>query len=123
MFEVQNSLLKRELVQTNRAWNYSRAALLTRVEDVWKRKLADPQLSARDSNFNSKMKFDTDYPADSVEFCPSAGFEDVFVCGTYKLLQNSRRESEDVANDASSRQRIGKCIVFKVSRGQDGDIL
>ena len=51
---------------------------------------------------------DTVLPADSLEFCPSSGFHDIFVCGTYKL-------------EEPSRTRRGQCLVFKVlldSKGQ-----
>lgn len=43
---------------------------------------------------------DTVLPADSLEFCPSSGFHDIFVCGTYKL-------------DDSERTRRGQCLVFR----------
>ncbi|EJD03951.1 WD-40 repeat-containing protein [Fomitiporia mediterranea MF3/22] len=69
------------------------------------------------------MKFDTGYPADSVEFCPARGFEDFFVCGTYKLLENTPSESSGSSNLASSRKRIGKCMLFKITEGDDGDEL
>jgi diphthine methyl ester acylhydrolase len=42
---------------------------------------------------------DTVLPADSLEFCPSSGFHDIFVCGTYKLEDQETRR--------------GQCLVFK----------
>ena len=44
---------------------------------------------------------DTVLPADSLEFCPSPGFHEIFVCGTYKL------------EDQVSTRR-GLCLVFKI---------
>jgi hypothetical protein len=49
----------------------------------------------------SIMMVDTVLPADSLEFCPSSGFHNIFVCGTYKL-------------EELSRTRKGQCLVFKV---------
>jgi len=44
---------------------------------------------------------DTVLPADSLEFCPSPGFHEIFVCGTYKL-------------DDQVSTRRGLCLVFKI---------
>lgn len=52
------------------------------------------------------MSFDTVFPADTVEFCPQQ--PDVLVCGTYKLV-------EDEKNVHGTQQRVGQCLVFKVS--------
>ena len=75
--------------------------------------------------------YDTDWPADSVEFCPHPSARDIFVCGTYKLEQTSQDASaqnedgdgaEDVDVDVPpSRQpqkRRGKALLF---RAQDED--
>lgn len=52
---------------------------------------------------------DTVFPADSLEFCPSQGAQDVFVCGTYKL-----DEPRDHLGDSGSPQhRRGQCLVFR----------
>ncbi|KAI5124689.1 hypothetical protein M0805_004297 [Coniferiporia weirii] len=71
------------------------------------------------------MKFDTVYPADSVEFCPAPGFEDIFVCGTYKLIESTVQHPDSESDtptpgSSSSPRRIGKCIVFELS-GEQGD--
>ena len=60
--------------------------------------------------FIMTLMIDTLLPADSLEFCPSPGFHDIFVCGTYKL-------------EELSGTRRGQCLVFKVlldseSKGQ-----
>lgn len=41
----------------------------------------------------SIAQVDTEYSADSIEFCPNVGFEDVFVCGTYQLLKPEASDS------------------------------
>ena len=71
------------------------------------------------------MIFDTGFPADSVEFCPAPGHEDILACGTYKILQNeSQNVNEDgsveLETQASSRHRIGKCILMRVKENEEG---
>jgi diphthine methyl ester acylhydrolase len=53
-------------------------------------------------------KADTDFPADSVEFCPHPEAQNILACGTYKL---------DGENDDGRRHRSGKCTVFNVGQG------
>ena len=76
------------------------------------------------------MKLDTEYPADSAEFCPSKGLEDYLVCGTYKLIEGGNSEAVEGCSQSqatseiqspSSRTRIGKCILLKVVRERDDD--
>ena len=58
---------------------------------------------------------DTVLPADSLEFCPTSGFHDIFVCGTYKL------DDHQISAEQESLLRRGQCLVFKVlldSKGQ-----
>jgi diphthamide biosynthesis protein 7 len=52
--------------------------------------------------------FDTDYPADTLEFCPTPGFQDLFACGTYKLLDQQEEEIQT---------RKGQCLVFRMGKG------
>ena len=52
---------------------------------------------------------DTVLPADSLEFCPSSGFHNIFVCGTYKL-------------EELSGTRRGQCLVFKVLLDSEGQL-
>jgi diphthamide biosynthesis protein 7 len=59
--------------------------------------------------------FDTDWPADSIEFCPTPGLQNVFVCGTYKLDQPEEMADEEGDGEASApkrQHRRGKCLVF-----------
>lgn len=43
---------------------------------------------------NSKVdhfvSYDTIYPADTVEWCPILGYNNIFVCGTYKLEEANK---------------------------------
>ena len=36
------------------------------------------------------VTFDSVYSADSVEWCPTPGFRDIFVCGTYQLVETDK---------------------------------
>lgn len=71
------------------------------------------------------MKLDTSHPADSVEFCTSTGYEKLFVCGTYKLIEAPLDKLDDgesavsVKSSSSSCKRIGKCMLLKI--GEDGE--
>lgn len=61
------------------------------------------------------MKIDTDYPADSVEFCPAQGYQNILACGTYRLVEEPDGESSQNCH----RKRLGKCILYKVLPAQD----
>lgn len=54
--------------------------------------------------------FDTHYPADSLEFCPTPGFQDVFVCGTYKLLDQQ---------EGGPQKRRGQCLLLRLPKELD----
>ncbi len=61
--------------------------------------------------------FDTDFPADCLEFCPNDQYQDIFVCGTYKLLDQastSTSESESSADANSPQKRIGQCLALRL---------
>lgn len=62
------------------------------------------------------ITFDTEWPADSVEFCPSTA-RSVFVCGTYKLddPQEDSSTSPEVQVESQKQRRRGKCLVFEVT--------
>lgn len=57
--------------------------------------------------------YDTDYPADSLEFCPQPGYQDLFVCGTYKLLK------DDEGDGTKTQKRIGGCLLMRYSDTSD----
>ncbi|XP_066597350.1 diphthine methyltransferase isoform X2 [Prorops nasuta] len=57
-------------------------------------------------------KFDTEFCADSVEWCPLQSFRDLFVCGTYELLKN-----ENQLNSVEERKvskRLGKIFLMRI---------
>lgn len=39
----------------------------------------------------TRMEFDTLFTADSVEWCPTPGLEEVLACGTYQLNEHESR--------------------------------
>ncbi|KDR84997.1 hypothetical protein GALMADRAFT_54096 [Galerina marginata CBS 339.88] len=66
--------------------------------------------------------FDTTFPADSLEFCPTIGFQDIFVCGTYKLLDQPALVSDPKADSSSKvlQTRRGQCLAFRVRPDNNG---
>ncbi|KAI0724560.1 WD-40 repeat-containing protein [Cerioporus squamosus] len=80
------------------------------------------------------LAYDTDWPADSTEFCPHPYAQDIFVCGTYKLEQSQYGElrtevapqNDEEDEEASAppvrkpQKRRGKCLLF---RAQDEENL
>ncbi|KAG8875452.1 hypothetical protein FRC20_003866 [Serendipita sp. 405] len=73
--------------------------------------------------------FDTNLPADSVEFCPSPGHWEYFVCGTYQLQQETtttettgEQEAERTDNGVkrpTAQTRIGQCMLMRASPSGD----
>ncbi|XP_033335696.2 diphthine methyltransferase [Megalopta genalis] len=59
--------------------------------------------------FHTLDSFDTEFSADSIEWCPSNFHKNVFVCGTYQLIQN-----EEPVVDVEKSTRIGRIYMFKV---------
>ncbi|KAI0094898.1 WD40-repeat-containing domain protein [Irpex rosettiformis] len=62
---------------------------------------------------------DTEWPADSVEFCPHPDAVNILVCGTYNLEKADPVTSSETADDgfqpqASQRKQLrrGKCMLF-----------
>lgn len=58
--------------------------------------------------------FDTIYPADTLEFCPNEGFHDLFVCGTYKLIERAPVPETEIPEEPIPAKRIGQCMVFRM---------
>jgi hypothetical protein len=54
---------------------------------------------------------DTGFPADSLEFCPSPLAHDIFVCGTYKLDNDTFSPENERTN---LQYRRGQCLLFRV---------
>lgn len=75
------------------------------------------------------VALDTAWPADSVEFCPHESASDIFVCGTYRLLEQppvhapsklvDDGDSDSVDCEPTTRKqsqvRRGKCLVLQVA--------
>ncbi|PPQ80813.1 hypothetical protein CVT25_001938 [Psilocybe cyanescens] len=70
------------------------------------------------------VAFDTVWPADSLEFCPADDFQDIFVCGTYKLLDEPAQASNYDLNGSSKtpQTRRGQCLVFQVAPDSSGEV-
>nr|XP_040227611.2 diphthine methyltransferase [Anopheles coluzzii]XP_040227612.2 diphthine methyltransferase [Anopheles coluzzii] len=62
-------------------------------------------------NIETITSHDTEQPADSIEWCPHDGWQDVFVCGTY---QHERDE------EPSSANRVGRILLYRFGAGPDG---
>jgi diphthamide biosynthesis protein 7 len=86
----------------------------------------------------SLFQVDTVYSADCIEWCPFDGFQDIFICGTYQVLEpklpekegdasqargngSDAEEDEDELSDAPKKQtqRTGRLLVFEVD-GETG---
>lgn len=52
----------------------------------------------------SLATYDTDFPADSVEFCPHPLAQNILACGTYRLTEERTSDGKQL--------RLGKCLVF-----------
>ncbi|KAF8168091.1 WD40-repeat-containing domain protein [Crassisporium funariophilum] len=75
------------------------------------------------------VAFDTVFPADSLEFCPTPGLQDIFVCGTYKLDDQAPAppipddvgsNTETVTSTKVPQTRRGQCLVFRVKESAEG---
>ena len=69
----------------------------------------------------SLASFDTDYPADSFEFCPKDGYTYLFVCGTYKLVDRQPPPTEAEETPLPTK-RIGQCLVFRMKDLNPGEL-
>ncbi|GFO06777.1 WD repeat domain 85 [Plakobranchus ocellatus] len=65
------------------------------------------------------QKIDTGLNADTVEWCPFDGFENLLLCGTYKLYEetnNAQKVHEQASLPEHSQQtRIGKVSVYRLT--------
>ena len=64
------------------------------------------------------FSLDTEYSADSVEFCPDEEFSNILVCGTYQLSESAAKsalENAQEAQEVSSKEnkRLGRCLVYE----------
>lgn len=64
-------------------------------------------LAAVEMNVESKFHFDTEYSADSIEFCPFDN--DWFICGTYQL-----RDDELNDDPNAPKKRLGRYYLCRL---------
>jgi hypothetical protein len=75
----------------------------------------------------SLCSFDTEYSADSVEFCPFEQFSQYLACGTYQLsdsdpseqettTQNKDKGEEESSKIDTPKKRLGRLLLFKVNK-------
>ena len=92
------------------------------------------------SSATSLAHFDTIYSADCIEWCHSAGYEDLFICGTYQVLdpasttkqpndqvdttveKDQHEDDVEVEDESESvkrqTQRTGRLLLFQVTDPQ-----
>lgn len=68
-------------------------------------------------NLKTLSTADTDYSADSVEWCPHEPYQNIFVCGTYQLLENENQNT--VMKNDLPHKRLGKMLLYKFSIEQN----
>ncbi|OCF39592.1 WD40 repeat domain 85 [Kwoniella heveanensis CBS 569] len=78
---------------------------------------------------------DTLYSADSIEWCPFEGYQNIFVCGTYQIVKQeeavdprsendkgdegaSESDEEVEAGPSKPTERVGRLLVFRVGEDQ-----
>lgn len=69
------------------------------------------------------VSFDTEFPADSVEFCPYQGRQNIVVCGTYKLLKDDENDREQNVEVSNLQRRVGNCLVMQIIQDGESEIL
>ncbi|XP_031778013.1 diphthine methyltransferase [Nasonia vitripennis] len=64
--------------------------------------------------FRTLDVFDTEYSADSVEWCPAEDFQNIFACGTYQLTEKDEKDNPGPEDD--KKKRIGRIYLFQVTK-------
>lgn len=67
---------------------------------------------ATSDNVRVLHEFDTGFYADSVEWCPASGHQNILACGTYQLLENIPKEE----NPENIQIRLGRLFLFKTKK-------
>ena len=67
------------------------------------------------AKFVKTFECNTQYCADSVEWCPIEGFKHMMACGTYELKTNCGNNVEDGSTSNLSSKRLGKLYLFRLS--------
>ncbi|CAG8543748.1 5101_t:CDS:2 [Dentiscutata heterogama] len=75
-------------------------------------------------NASSLYSLDTEYSADSVEFCPFENYSQFLACGTYQLadseIKHSEYDQEDNENNVSSqpKRRLGRLLFYQIMNNE-----
>lgn len=64
---------------------------------------------------NSLFSLDTEYSADSTEFCPFQNKSKYLACGTYQLY-NDQEPNEQPADSDKAMQRKGRLYLYKLEK-------
>jgi diphthamide biosynthesis protein 7 len=70
------------------------------------------------NNMQTLHIWDTEYSADSVEWCPVSPYQNIFVCGTYQLVTTEnteveKRESNDTVKNLEMGEGSAICDRYK----------
>uniref|UniRef100_A0A6P7FC31 methylated diphthine methylhydrolase n=1 Tax=Diabrotica virgifera virgifera TaxID=50390 RepID=A0A6P7FC31_DIAVI len=57
-------------------------------------------------NIHTFYTFDTEYSADSVEWCPHEPNQNIFVCANYQLVDNP--------TESTTKKRVGRLLLFSI---------
>ena len=69
------------------------------------------------ATISTKFSFDTKLSADSVEWCPNAGHENLLAVGTYQV------EKDQASEEFSDDQRFGRIYMFAESGEENYEVL
>lgn len=67
--------------------------------------------------FHTLDTFDTEFSADSVEWCPVEPYQNLIVCGTYQLTENKKNV---IMRGSETSRRLGRIYAFRVM--EDGKL-
>jgi len=75
--------------------------------------------STTEMQATSLSYFDTEYSADSIEFCPNR--PQLFACGTYQVVKSDQpqptEQEEEAAEIDPTVTRYGRCLLYELSEG------
>jgi diphthine methyl ester acylhydrolase len=66
---------------------------------------------------NSLFSLDTEYSADSTEFCPFHNKSKYLACGTYQLY-NDQEQNDQPADSDKAMQRKGRLYLYKLEKDE-----
>jgi diphthamide biosynthesis protein 7 len=69
---------------------------------------------------NSLFSVDTEYSADSTEFCPFQNKAQYLACGTYQLYNHEEQKNEQPAENDTPMQRKGRLYLYKQEDNDQG---